>query len=112
MKDHDHKNEPDSTFALRTMHFLNASRVLNGSETKVFLNIFVLSNAHGVESIIVSLEQLMFLTDLSEGAVRRALHGLECRGLIYHSPHTNRMARAWTVDYGRLAELGAVIHAS
>ncbi|MGQ0565544.1 MAG: hypothetical protein ACT4OK_10795 [Gemmobacter sp.] len=110
MKDRQHTNGQGDTFALRTVHFLNASRLLNGSETKVFLNIFVLSNAHGLEWIQLSLEQLMSLADLSEGAVRRALHALECRGLIYHSPHTNRYSRSWAVDYGRLAELGAVIH--
>lgn len=110
MKDHHHTKASGDTFAQRTLHFLNASRILNGSETKVFLNIFVLSHAYEQEWISLSLEKLTVLTDLSEGAVRRALHALECRGLIYHNPHTNRSARSWAVDYSRLAEFGAVIH--
>jgi hypothetical protein len=99
-----------TAFSLRVHHFLSASRFMTGSETKVFLNIFVLSSATKSGQIQLGLEYLMDLTALSEGAVRRALHGLTCRGLIYNKPQSNRAARVWSVNYERLEQLGATLH--
>ena len=96
------------TIAQRVLIFMHASRHLNGSETKVLLNIMVLASSGRMDCMALSLNDLMDLTELSEGAVRRALYALECRGVIRWTQETNRLARTYWVDYVRLGQLGAV----
>lgn len=82
---------------------VEAARFLSGGETKVLLNIMALSAGHEPQCVSLSLQDLMDLTDLSEGTVRRALNGLECRGVLYYTPHSSRIARTYWVDTEMLA---------
>ena len=102
-------------FRERVKVFLDASRFLGGSETKVLMNLMVLSAGtadpyrNEPESVTLSLNELMTITDLVEGSVRRALHGLERAGLIGYTHHSNRIARTYTVDHEAIAKLAAPI---
>lgn len=98
------------TFANRVASLVEATRILNGSETKVLLNIMALSAGRKPECVTLSLHDLEALTDLSEGAVRRALHALECRGMIRYTPHSNRTARTYSVDHDIVAMYAETIH--